>query len=170
MDTGNILYARRGDLVALKFVGRIGFAQGGSRHLLASLNTFLNGLFEAGDVRYFLVDLTEASGIDSTGLGLLAKITKHTIQRFSRKAILLTMTEDMERILESMGFHAVFLIIHGPPEQCTDLTSLPEVEESDREWACTVLAAHKELCALNEANRETFRGVVDTLEDALERR
>jgi len=32
------------------------------------------------------------------------------------------------------------------------------------------LAAHKELCALNEANRETFRGVVDTLEDALEHR
>jgi len=167
MDEGQILHARQGALAVLKFAGKIGFAQGGSRQLLASLNEFLNRIIETGEAQDFLVDLTEATGMDSTALGLLAKTTKYTLERFNRKTVLLVTAGDMDRIIESVGFDRVFLVVHTSGECPTDMEALAEVEGSDRDWAGTVLAAHRELCSLNDENSNAFRGVVESLEEAL---
>ena len=167
MGEAQILHARQGGLAVLKFIGKIGFAQGGSRQLLASLNTFLSSVIAAGEVEDFLVDLTEATGMDSTALGLLAKTTKYTLERFNRKTVLLVTDGDMDRTLESVGFEKVFLVVHATGQCPTGLESISEVEESDKEWAVTVLAAHRELCSLNEENASTFKAVVECLQESL---
>lgn len=167
MGEGQILHARRGALAVLKFIGKIGFAQGGSRQLLASLNAFLNRMIASGEVEDFLVDLTEATGMDSTALGLLARTTKYTLEHSDRKTVLLVTDGDMDRILESVGFEKVFLVVHSSGECAAELGALSQVEETDRDWATTVLAAHRELCSLNKENADTFKGVVECLEEAL---
>ena len=166
MKPGNILYSRLGSLAVLKFVGKLGFAEAGSRHLSSSLNAFLDQLFEMRNFENILLDLTEAESIDSTNLGLMARITKFCMQQFNRKAVIVTMNENTNRLLESVGFDKVFVVVHKAVAPCTEMTAIPVVNQTDPEWAQTVLSAHRELCEMNEKNNDTFRGVVELLEEA----
>ncbi len=164
MDTGNVLYARQGNVVVLRFVGKLGFAESGSRSTTAALNAFLKQLFEAKDFENILLDLTEATSIDSTTLGLMAKITKFSMEHFGRKTMILSMNENIDRILESVGFDRVFVMVHEAASPCPDMIALPAANDSDREWISTVLTAHQELCRLNERNYATFKCLVEMLE------
>ncbi len=164
METGNVYYAKHDGVLVLKFVGEIRYTMGESYRISASLDAFLDKLFEGKDFENVLLDLTETLSIDSTNLGLIAKIGQFTQQQFGRKATILSTNEDIDAILDSVGFDQVFMILHETSETTAELQDLPQAESPDRELAHMILDAHRALTSLNEKNKEMFKNVVQILE------
>ena len=71
-----------------------------------------------------------------------------------------------------MGFHDVFMIVDRAAYNALSLPALPEgidlpagTDLAIESTRARVIAAHKQLMALNKANAETFRDLVAALEN-----
>jgi anti-anti-sigma factor len=158
MLAARILYAVHDGTYVIKFVGDVRVP------LCACLEGFLERMFADTTLRSVLIDLTETDGIDSTALGLIAKIAVALKERLQRKPVILSTNADVTRILLSMGFDRVFVMMEKSPEGDELLDELPMVEPSHNDLARNVLEAHRVLMGLNEKNRATFRDLVEALE------
>ena len=164
METGNVYYANHDGLVVFKFVGEVRYTMGSSYRISSSLDAYLDRLFESKALNHVLIDLTEALSIDSTNLGLLAKLTQFTQEHFGRKATIFSTNKDVSEILESVGFDQVFNIVHELHDPGVELEQLPEEREPDKALARLVLDAHKALIVLNDKNKDMFKDAVQMLE------
>jgi anti-anti-sigma regulatory factor len=161
---GQVLHARFGDVCVLKFVGSIGFTANWAFPLSKALRVFLDKLFAEKDFENIVVDLTEATGIDSTNLGLLAEVARFSKEEFNRKATLIVREGRVSKALHVTGFDALYSIfIMDAPIQ-GKLQPVPEVPDADVDVAKLILNAHLTLSEMNEENRKLFQNVVDALE------
>jgi len=71
---------------------------------------------------------------------------------------------DITRIIMTMGFESVYLILKEPACSSQSLVELTSRDMSEAELRENVLNAHKILMDLNEHNREQFKDLVTTLE------
>lgn len=157
MPSGHILFAVHNGTYVLKFTGEI------RASMCATLDNFLEKIFVDAQLSSILIDLTETDYIDSTALGLIAKTAVFLQMYNQRKPIILSTNPDISRVLESMGFDQVFIILACQnEEQCVN--ELPEVEPSEHEMMEKVIAAHRVLMGLSEQNQATFKNLVDALE------
>lgn len=157
MTAGEAFYTKQGGTYAIKLVGDIRYSMG------CSLDEFLEQLFAQGDYDDILIDLTEVNSIDSTSLGLMAKVANFMRQRFGRKATLVSTNADINQTLDSIGFSEVFNICADRAVGSEGLERLSVAELNKTELAKTLFEAHRALSELNEKNRETFKGVLEAL-------
>jgi anti-anti-sigma regulatory factor len=150
----------------LKLVGTIRYASlRDTSPSTAGFQAFLKRCFQWRDYDQVLIDLTETDSIDSTNLGLLAQIARFTLAQWQRRPTLLSTREDINAILESVGFDQVFCIIHELPRQALpELENVPAVPTPEHEDRHTVLEAHRALMAISEKNQAMFKDVVEVLE------
>ncbi|MGQ9426682.1 STAS domain-containing protein [Gilvimarinus sp. F26214L] len=158
MQPGQILVADSDNTHVIKMVGDVRLT------LCVSFDKFIDSVFKNNHFCSIVFDLTEASAIDSTTLGLMAKIAILSRDRCDMTPVVFSTNPTVDRLLETMGFEDIFEIIHerhdcGKPCRHLNATDLDESTAKER-----VLEAHQILMNLNESNRETFRDVVSTLE------
>jgi anti-anti-sigma factor len=159
MDSGNVLHACHDDVHVLRFIGDIRYT------LSPSIDRFLEGIFASSKPAGFVIDLTETDSIDSTNLGLLARLAKRMKTLDSRKITIVSNRPDINSVLHSMALDEIFDIIENAGME-TDATREVPQQDIDRETLTrTLIEAHRALMDLNEHNRETFRDVVTTLEN-----
>lgn len=103
-------------------------------------------------------------GIDSTTLGLLAKLSILSRQKVGLLPTVVTTNPDISRLLQSMGFDQVFNIVDRPIPCPECLTDLPSQDQNEDVVRSKVLEAHKILMGLNDSNREAFHDLVNALE------
>jgi len=156
---GKILFAESDGVHVLKFVGDVRVTLG------PTISTFLAKISQCKTFKSVIIDLTETDGIDSTSLGLLAKISLTTQEAFNTVPTIVSPNEDITRILESMGFDKVFVILKALITECGQLGELPTEILSQTNLRKQVLEAHKVLMRLNERNRDEFRDLVYALEN-----
>ena len=160
MSMGNILTADKDGVYILKFIGDVRL------NLCSALDAFLDEMFQNPVFETVLIDLTETEGIDSTSLGLLAKISIQAKKKFDLVPTIISVNEDITRILLSMGFDDVFMIVQEPIMTHDDLSQLPTGPTSESDMQRKVLEAHKYLMGMNEQNHETFKELVNALEES----
>jgi anti-anti-sigma factor len=158
MSSGKILFAEQTGSYLLKFVGDVRLT------LCSTLDQFLASTLENEDFKSILIDLTEAEGIDSTSLGLLAKISVKLKRDHQQRPTIISTNEDITRILLSMGFDKVFILLSEPLNEAGELQMLDELQESEELVRQRILEAHRVLMDLNQHNREAFRDLVRSLE------
>lgn len=133
--------------------------------ICTSLESFIEDhLLNDKRLRAVMIDLTETDSIDSTALGLLAKIAVALRELNLGKPIILCLSSDINRILASMGFDEVFRILQTTAALRDRLDELPEEVLSEAEVTQCVIDAHRTLMGLSESNQQTFRSLVDALE------
>lgn len=158
MSTGKIQFAELDGTFVLKFIGEIRLT------LCSALDATIERIFSALNFSSIIIDLTESRSIDSTTLGLMAKLSILSRQKVGLLPTVVTTHEDITRLLSSMGFDQVFNIV-DEPLPCPDcLTDLPSQDQSEDVVKGKVLEAHRILMSLNESNREAFRDLVSALE------
>ena len=158
-NSGKVLYAVHQGTYVLKLIGEIRVP------ICATLDGFIESLFHDTSLNSVLIDLSETQVIDSTALGLLAKIAIQTRKRFNQKPCIISPRSDISRILDSMGFEKVFNIVHEAPVKSPRMSEVPNIACSNGDACEKVLEAHRILMEMNETNRETFRDVVAALEE-----
>ena len=158
MSTGKIQFAEQDGTFVLKFTGEVRLT------LCSALDATIEHIFSSLNFSSIVIDLTETQSIDSTTLGLLAKLSILSRQRIGLLPMLTTNNPDILRLLDSMGFDQVFNIVETvlPCPDC--LTDLPPQDQSEAEVRSRVLEAHRVLIGLNESNRNAFRDLVSALE------
>ncbi len=155
---GKILFAKQNDVHVLKFVGDVRVTLG------PTLSNFLNDIGRHDNLKSIVIDLTETTNIDSTSLGLLAKISLCSQDTVDAQPTLVSTNEDINRILSSMGFEKVFVIVDQEMSDGLELGELPTHIVSEETLREQVLEAHKVLMSLNAKNYASFCDLVEALE------
>ncbi len=180
--TGKIQYAVHNGSYIIKLNGDVRLV------FCVSIDSLLNTILTDEKLTGILIDLTAVINIDSTSLGMLAKIAVKTKEKLDTKPIIVSNNPDINRILDTMGFKKVFYILNQVPifvenkknqhEKSEDsnnfalqgmLEDIPHVTSNQQIICSKVLEAHRVLMNLNSSNKETFKDVVDELEKELQR-
>ncbi len=159
MSDGAIYYACRDGHYVLKFAGDVRLT------LCSTIERHLDSVLQREDITDSLVDLTETDNIDSTSLGLIAKLAIKADKKGMPQPTLVSTREDITRVLVSMGFDRVFVLVPELPADICEFKQVPFVQESEDEVRTRILDAHKVLSDLNDSNREAFKDLVATLEN-----
>lgn len=132
--------------------------------LCTAIDAFLDRMFADVAFKSVVVDLVQTESIDSTSLGLLAKLSIQAGKRFGYRPMLVSTRPDVTRLLVTMGLDDVFNLVQEPLVHDEQLGELPCGCQAEDEVRQRVIEAHRLLMGLNETNREAFRDLVTALE------
>lgn len=132
--------------------------------LCKAMDDYVERVLRNPCIRSIVVDLSETENIDSTSLGLLAKLSIESTRRFGYRPTLVSTRADITRILEAMGLDDVFNLVEQPLEHEEQLGDLPPCAATEEQVRARVLEAHRTLMSLNERNRVAFQDLVAELE------
>jgi anti-anti-sigma factor len=162
MSDGRVFHAAAGERHVLRYHGRADYM------MAPAIERFAERLFDGNGPTGLVFDLRQASMLDSTNLGLLARLASRAGEAGGRATIVST-NDDITDVLRSMGLAAMF-------EIASDDALLHEVGEGEeilleptgqRDLMRTMLEAHRVLASIDE-NDSGFRAVVEGLESELE--
>ena len=159
---GRVLYAVHEGVHVLRFVGEI-------RHPLGpALERFLDCLLKETP-QDLIIELGEARIVDSTCLGLLARMALKLRAQGLAKARIVSPRSDITEVLRSMSFDRLFDIAGEMPFGPVEARELGTAVGRDGDaMLATMLGAHRTLMALSEYNRLQFKEVVEALEQESE--
>jgi anti-anti-sigma factor len=155
---GTILFARKDSLLCIRLEGRTTFALG------PGFADFIGQIFARDDWTDIVVDLTGTTAMDSTILGLLAKIARLQRQRRDQSPVVISSNNRITATLRNLGLERIMTIVAPAGAPTGDLTQVPAGDAKKSEQARVALEAHRELMALNDKNAAQFRTVVEFLE------
>jgi len=159
LSQGKILISDKSDNYLLKLVGDVRLTLSGT------LNRYMEILFGNNQVKSVVVDMLDAEGVDSTTLGLIAKLGLHCRESYQMNVKLFCQNPSIIRTLECMGFDEIIDIFQQSPDEFdTELRSLEEVPAAVDEVRRQVLEAHKLLLKLNPKNSAEFTDLINALE------
>ena len=157
MSNGRILVADIQNVSILKFVGDVRVIMG------ATLENYFSTLYDKSILDKVIVDMTETEGIDSTALGLLAKMAIQLRNRFNVSPTVISTNADITRILKSMSFDLICDIVEESTGRPADFDELNQLDEADEVVRQKVIEAHQTLMTLSEDNRIEFQDLVSAL-------
>ncbi len=160
MNNDGVLYAFTDSSCIIKLVGAVKYTT-----IAADFERFIDELVEREDVTSVVIDMRECTYIDSTDLGILARITISQTQKGAQQPILLyTEGSDIGAILNDVGFGRVFNMMLDHELASVDLQKIEaNGSKDDLEVAKMMLNAHQLLIDLDDGNGEKFSTVVDIM-------
>jgi anti-anti-sigma regulatory factor len=155
---GKILFAEQDGVHVLKFIGDVRLTLG------PTISTFLEKLESCDHFKSMIIDLSETETIDSTALGLIAKIAICTREQFGSATSIVSPCEDITRVLTSMAMEQVCVVTKEVVSDAAGMQELPTEITSEAVMRDQVLDAHKTLMALGDQNSDKFQDLVEALE------
>jgi anti-anti-sigma factor len=164
MAEGTASYACENGTWFLKLVGDL-------RHPLGpALNALLDHACADPRTTQFVIDLSGAESIDSTCLGVLARIGNETSHRGGAKPTIVSTNADVNEVLLAVCFDRLFQLVGVTGVTSGRLNPVPAAGSDSDSMLALVLEAHRRLCAIDERTHAAFRDVVTALEEDLQRR
>ena len=152
------------DPVAIRIEGRASFQNS------PCLNEFFNALVAQGRSR-FVMDFQSCTSMDSTFLGVLAGAALQLRKQATPGSLVLCrLGERNLELVRNLGLHRLLTVDTGVTEvNSATLAVLPSLPvQGELESARTVLAAHENLVAADEANRAKFQDVLSFLKSRVQ--
>ena len=157
MSAGRILAADYRHMAMLKFIGEVRVV------MSSTLDNYCNSLYRRAILDAMVIDMSETRSIDSTALGMLAKMSIQLRNRFNVMPTIVSPNPDITRILRSMSFDMICNIVSSPPKQQAQYSELKVQKESESTVRDKVIDAHLTLMAMSEENRLEFQDLVSAL-------
>tara|TARA_B110000977_G_scaffold63912_1_gene86954 strand:- start:7 stop:498 length:492 start_codon:yes stop_codon:yes gene_type:complete len=160
LNSGKILVSDQLGNHLLKFTGDVRVT------LCGTLNRYIETIFGTKDVKRVVVDMLEAEGLDSTTLGLLAKLGLYCREEYGLNVEVFCQNTSILRTLESMSFDEIFDIF----DQLPNIDAIENLHEIDvqnlpvDELREQILEAHKILVRLSADNQQKFKDLIKALE------
>jgi anti-sigma B factor antagonist len=151
----------------IKIVGRANFNSS------LDFKTLITELKQKG-YRYFVLDLSECSLMDSTFLGVLAGfgLKMGLSQQDSERALeLLSPNARITELLENLGVLHLFKLTQGPLalSECAEAVPHTPANPTKEELTQASLEAHRTLMEINPGNVARFKDVAQFLAEDLKR-
>ena len=158
MEDGKIYYTVIDNICVIKMVGRIAYK------ISPNFDRFIEKIKNNSTVNNFVVDLREAAHIDSTNLGLLAKLNRYSRTKSARPPTVISTQDNINHLLLNIGFAAFFDIVDNMDDIQSTFNKLPHMKDAGEKITNVMLEAHHELANMNETNHELFKDVIKYLE------
>lgn len=158
MSCGRILYTVHQGALVLRLDGDV------RADWCASLDGVIERVLAVPGVKSLIVDLHAATNIDSTMLGVLARVAVRMRERSGGKPLAVAPGADIRRLLDSMCLDKVFNIVDQSRDAGCECRDVPRVERDDDELCRQVADAHRVLMSIDDRNFIAFRDVVAALE------
>ncbi|MCP4179816.1 MAG: STAS domain-containing protein [bacterium] len=163
MNDGKYQFADNKGFYMIKMSGNLKYTGSGG------FDSFINEIFSTIEDKDMFIDLTDAEYIDSTNLGILAKIAEAVLTKYKKKTTIISSNPDITTLLINIGFDDYFTIIDESPQAETILADIANLVTKDRNKALMMLEAHRSLMELNSKNQTIFRSVVELLEKEVQK-
>jgi anti-anti-sigma regulatory factor len=160
MKQGRILAASQNGAYVIRLVGDVRLT------LCTSMDDFFQRMFDDSEFVSVWVDLCDAEGIDSTTLGLLAKLALKVKEKFGFKPAMYSCDPGINRLLKSMAFHRLFALHEESCSEPEDIAEIPSVKGSEDAVKQKVIEAHRVLMGISEENRDRFKDLLTALESS----
>jgi len=157
LQSGEVFAGCEGKIFYLRMTGDVRLTWS------VSLEDYCRHVFQTQAIELVLIDLCQVKNLDSTTLGILAKIAIAAKADLGRMPEIYLQDADIERLLMSMGFSAIFVLHKSMPPLVPQLPRLPLLDASASEMQETVIDAHRTLMDMNKQNRDQFESLVSTL-------
>ena len=171
MPDGHVTHAEKQGVHVLRYFGDVNYI------LAPGIQRFVDHLVDDGSISGMVFDLTCAQSLDSTNLGLMARVNERLLNVGAANSVIISGNEDIDVVLCSMGFDQTFDLVPsgGPKVESPRISVAPDarVEAIEAELPSandlrqTMLEAHRALIRLSEAGRLEFEPVVQCLESDL---
>ncbi|TNC82103.1 MAG: anti-anti-sigma factor [Oleiphilus sp.] len=158
MSVCKILLAESSGVYILKLVGEVRL------NFCSTIDASIESIVTDPNFMSLVVDLSETSLIDSTTLGLLAKLAIRAKAKSHFLPSVVSTNPDITRILLAMGFDSFYIVVKEPALTNEQLQEITPQDVSEAELREHVLDAHKVLMDMNEHNRDQFKDLVSALE------
>jgi len=158
MSSGHIFVAEHEGNYVIKLVGDVRLT------LCISFDQFIATMFGEEHFKTVVFDLRKADGIDSTTLGLMAKISIGSRERGHGNPVVVTANPSIQRLLVSMGFEDIFELVSNHRLPFGGAQPLEENLADESAIKAKVLEAHQILMDLNQPNKVKFHELVETLQ------
>ena len=158
MAEGRIRAANHNGVYVIRFEGDVRLT------LCTTIDDYFERMFEDPDFTSVWVDLCEAEGLDSTTLGLLAKLALTVKQRFGFQPAIFSCDPGINRLIKSMGFQRLFELREEICGDENEATAIPVVEGGESAVKEKVIEAHRVLMELSPENRARFKDLLAVLE------
>jgi anti-anti-sigma factor len=159
MQSGEVMTGLQGKHFYLQFVGDVRLPW------CVTLENHCQNIIATNDIEQVSVDLNSAQNLDSTTLGVLAKVALLVKKGLGTTADLYCLDENIQRLVRSMGFTSIFNIKKEPIKAVPDLLPISFVESEEDDVREAVIDAHRALIDVDEVNRAKFQGLVETLQN-----
>ena len=126
----------------------------GNMHLALTLNEFINNSSEKGFDR-FILDLEPCTGLDSTFMGTLLKLSEELSQSGGIMNIF-NVSSTCQKLLEMLGVNCLLDICTCQKMPSLELTRVESVQDKVGERLKLIEIAHRRLVSLNDENKERF--------------
>jgi anti-anti-sigma factor len=158
MQEGKILAASQDGAYVIRLVGDVRLT------LCTTIDEYVQKMYEDPAFASVWLDLCEAEGIDSTTLGLLAKLALNVKAKFGFMPVIYSSDSGINRLLNSMGFQRLFVLQDSVCERSDKGMEIPMVAGSEQAVKTKIVEAHRVLMDLNDENRARFQDLMDVLE------
>ncbi len=155
---GKILAANHDGAYMIRLVGDVRLT------LCTTIDEYFQQMFEDPEFASVWVDLCDAEGIDSTSLGLLAKLALNVKERFGFAPAIYSCEPGINRLLKSMGFQRLFELHEEACFNPEDISEIPTVQGSEQLVKEKVIEAHRVLMGISDENRARFKDLMNALE------
>ncbi|HWA71758.1 MAG TPA: STAS domain-containing protein [Polyangiaceae bacterium] len=159
MIEGHVTHAEQRGIHVLRYFGTVNFM------LAPGIQRFVDDLIEHGSISGLVFDLSQANSLDSTNLGLMARVNERLLGVGAANSVIISGDGDIDVVLRSMGFDQTFDVLTTTPT--TELAPAEPIRTespSATELRETMLAAHQALVRMSDAGRLEFEPVVACLE------
>jgi len=160
MNSGVIKVADDNGIFVIKMIGDVRLT------LCVRFDEFIDDMLGGEAPRAVVFDLSDAEAIDSTTLGLMAKVSLKGRKMDLADPLVFSPNATIKRLLDTMGFAEILRIVDKP------LSSQPRFSELDTNsdedegvYRAKVLEAHKILVELNGSNAQRFKDLIQSLEN-----
>jgi anti-anti-sigma factor len=160
VQEGKILAAHHDGAYVIRMVGDVRLT------LCTTIDEYFQHMFEDPEFASVWVDLCEAEGIDSTTLGLLAKLALRVKEQFGFIPAIYSCDSGINRLLKSMGFQRLFELHEELCSNPDDIDEIPVVQGSEAAVKIKVVEAHRVLMDISDENRARFKDLMAALESS----
>ncbi len=158
MQDGRFLAASHNGAYVIRLEGDVRLT------LCTTIDDFFQAMFDDPNFASVWVDLCKAEGLDSTTLGLLAKLAITARDRFGFQPAIFSHDPNINRLLKSMGFLTLFELHEERCDNPANMREIPRVRDSENDVREKVIEAHRVLMDLSDVNRARFRDLMVALE------
>ena len=155
---GTILAASVDGNEYLKFKGAVRYSH------CAGLEAYIDELFARENIKLIIIDLEEAEILDSTALGLLARIAIEYRRISDKKPTIFLKNSELKNIIKRVCFDQVFELIYDRGQKLNqEFLELSKEQQDEEQVLKRVLDAHKNLAQLDAENESLYRDITKVL-------
>ncbi len=164
MTTGNYKFAVFNKSLFVKLSGRLTYM------ISANFDSYIQRIVSEKQIITGIVDLGEASYLDSTNLGIIAKFAIYFLETKNEKVIIYSPDKNITVVLKAMGFDDIAEIIESYSEKALKYKDISQDSTHMRNNEEMILDAHTLLCMMNDKNRKEFQNLVEMIKSDIKQK